>query len=83
MESCECALAGFCNRRQATMPKLHWKHCQNGLIAQMDELYIGVEPAQNVTSGASAAGPVTGSYNFPKPKKSCGRCKKHRHGSVD
>lgn len=38
--SCQCELAGWCERRQARMPKLHHAKCRAGNTQAIDDLYL-------------------------------------------
>lgn len=38
--SCECSIAGFCSRRNATIPEIHFKKCQSGKADIVDKIYL-------------------------------------------
>jgi len=56
---CSCSSAGFCNRRQAKIPNLHWSKCRNGQCEVIDKLYrdkAEPRPSQPVVADASTIG---------------------------
>jgi len=48
-DACVCEMAGFCSRRNAQIPSLHWGKCQSGQVSAVDRLYLD-PPAPQVTS---------------------------------
>lgn len=38
-ETCSCAAAGWCERRQTRVPNMHWQKCRAGMVANLDDLY--------------------------------------------
>ena len=40
---CQCAAAGWCERRKANVAPLHWQKCQAGNVEMMDLLYADLQ----------------------------------------
>ena len=83
---CQCPAAGFCARRNAVIPNLHWRRCQAGQVEAMDHLY-SVQPAPAVAVGArpfsepqSAQPELIAAAEGPAsmPAKKCGGCSKRK-----
>ena len=50
IEICECAASGYCERRKAYMPIIHFNRCKAGELAVLDDFYaqspVIVKPEQ-------------------------------------
>lgn len=40
---CQCAVAGYCERRKRHIAELHWRKCQAGQVEVLDRLYSGMK----------------------------------------
>jgi hypothetical protein len=58
-ESCSCPAAGWCERRQITIPSIHWKKCQAGAVSHLDHLYSQLADEVPSARPAASKSPVT------------------------
>lgn len=67
MDSCQCVMAGYCERRKSKMPPVHFNRCKAGQCATIDALYsVAVAPMR-------ASGPQRRSCSSTKRGK-CTDC---------
>lgn len=75
-ETCQCPAAGFCSRRNARIPNLHWRRCQSGQVEEMDHLYSVQPPVVTESAVGPRAFPAAVEGQATEPAKKCRPCSK-------